>query len=102
MLLHQCYPNSAGSLVIARGTEWGPHCFCCFFCVVGYPPNWGKWPRYIDIDRQILTEKKYRTEPLAVLSAQDLGGRGGGERKKKKKSDVFVCAFFFFGLRNLG
>ena len=19
-----------------------------FFCVVGYPPNWGKWPRYID------------------------------------------------------
>ena len=27
--------------------------FCCFFCVVGYPPNWGKWPRYIEnrIDR---------------------------------------------------
>ena len=24
------------------------HCFCCLFCVVGYPPNWGKWPRYID------------------------------------------------------
>ena len=22
-----------------------------FFCVVGYPPNWGKWPRYIDRDR---------------------------------------------------
>ena len=22
--------------------------FCCFFCVVGYPPNWGKQPRYID------------------------------------------------------
>ena len=22
-----------------------------FFCVVGYPPNWGKRPRYIDIDR---------------------------------------------------
>ena len=22
--------------------------FCCFFCVVGYPPNWGKRPRYID------------------------------------------------------
>ena len=21
------------------------------FVVVGYPPNWGKWPRYIDIDR---------------------------------------------------
>ena len=20
----------------------------CFFCVVGYPPNWGKRPRYID------------------------------------------------------
>ena len=48
MVLQQCHPNSAGSLVIARGTEWGPHCFCLFFCVVGYPPNWGKWPRYID------------------------------------------------------
>ena len=22
---------------------------CCFFCVVGYPPNWGKRPRYIDV-----------------------------------------------------
>ena len=19
-------------------------------CVVGYPPDWGKWPRYIDIE----------------------------------------------------
>ena len=26
---------------------------CCFFCVVGYPPKWGKRPRYIDIDRCI-------------------------------------------------
>ena len=25
-----------------------PHCFCCFFCVVGNPPNWGKRPGYID------------------------------------------------------
>ena len=25
-----------------------PPLFCCFFCVVGYPPNWGKRPRYID------------------------------------------------------
>ena len=25
-----------------------PIVFCCFFCVVGYPPNWGKRPRYID------------------------------------------------------
>ena len=22
--------------------------FCCFPCVVGYPPNWGKRPRYMD------------------------------------------------------
>ena len=22
--------------------------FLLFFCVVGYPPNWAKWPRYID------------------------------------------------------
>ena len=30
--------------------EWSetPIAFVCFFCVVGYPPNWGKWPRYID------------------------------------------------------
>ena len=31
---------------------WVPrHCwknFCCFFCVVGYPSNWRKRPRYID------------------------------------------------------
>ena len=28
-----------------------PIVFVCFVCVVGYPPNWGKRPRYIDIDR---------------------------------------------------
>ena len=28
-----------------------PIVFVCYFCVVGYPPNWGKRPRYIDIDR---------------------------------------------------
>ena len=27
-----------------------PIVFVCFFCVVGYPPNWGKRPRYIDIE----------------------------------------------------
>ena len=28
--------------------------FLLFFCVVGYPPNWGKQPRYIDrIDRSL-------------------------------------------------
>ena len=26
-----------------------PIVFVCFFCVVGYPPNWGKRPRYIDL-----------------------------------------------------
>ena len=25
-----------------------PIVFVCFFCVVSYPPNWGKRPRYID------------------------------------------------------
>ena len=25
-----------------------PIVFCCSLCVVGYPPNWGKQPRYID------------------------------------------------------
>ena len=32
VLLQQCHPNSAGSLVIARGTEWGPHCFVVLLC----------------------------------------------------------------------
>ena len=27
-----------------------PPLFLLTLCVVGYPPNWGKWPRYIDID----------------------------------------------------
>ena len=28
----------------------------CFFCVVGYPPNWGKRPRYIDrIDSMVFS-----------------------------------------------
>ena len=27
MLLQQCHPNSAGSLVITGGTEWDPHCY---------------------------------------------------------------------------
>ena len=31
-----------------------PIVFVCFFCVVGYPPNWGKRPRYIDIDRILI------------------------------------------------
>ena len=46
-MLLQCHPNSAGSLIIARGTEWGPHCFCCSF-VLSATPQTGKWPRYID------------------------------------------------------
>ena len=32
-----CWKNGVGSPL-----------FLLFFCVVGYPPNWGKWPRYID------------------------------------------------------
>ena len=28
----------------------GSPLFLLFFCVVGYPSNWGKWPRYIDIE----------------------------------------------------
>ena len=26
-----------------------PMVFVVSFVFVGYPPNWGKWPRYIDI-----------------------------------------------------
>ena len=39
---------------LLEGRSETPIVFCCFFCVVGYPPNWGKRPRYIDIDRYIL------------------------------------------------
>ena len=39
-----------------------PIVFCCFFCVVGYRPNWGKRPRYIE------TLKQPKQFPLAVFS----------------------------------
>ena len=58
-LLQQCHPNSAGSLVIAKERSKTPHCFCCFFCVVGYPLDWGKRPRYIDR----LAVMKIRAQP---------------------------------------
>ena len=48
VLLQQCYPNSARALVITRRTECNPYCYVVFFCFVGYPPNWGKQPRYKD------------------------------------------------------
>ena len=37
VLLQQCHPNSAGSLVIARRTESNPHCFFVFLCVCCWP-----------------------------------------------------------------
>ena len=46
MSLQQCHPNLAGSRVIARRMGW--NVVLLFLCVVGYPPNWGKRPRYID------------------------------------------------------
>ena len=48
VLLQQCHPNSAGSLIIAKRTKGNTHSFVVFLCVVGYLPNWGKRPRYID------------------------------------------------------
>ena len=48
VLPQKCHHNSAVPLVIARRTECNPHCFCCFLCVVGYPPDWWKRPRYIE------------------------------------------------------
>ena len=41
LLLQQCHPNSAGSFVIARGMEWGPHCFCCSFVLSATPQTGG-------------------------------------------------------------
>ena len=35
--------------------------FCCFFCVVGYLPNWGKRPRYIDRIFVLLPHSVVRT-----------------------------------------
>ena len=32
-----------------------PIVFVCFFCAVGYPPNWGKRPRYIDRCQEFLS-----------------------------------------------
>ena len=47
VLLHQCHPNSAGSLVIARRMECNPIVF--FLCVLlATPPNRRKRPRYIE------------------------------------------------------
>ena len=42
VLLQQCHPNLAGSLVIARRTEW--NIVLLFFCVVGsrLPPKLGE------------------------------------------------------------
>ena len=41
VLLQQCHPNSAGSLVIARRTEWNPHCFVVFFVLSATPQTGG-------------------------------------------------------------
>ena len=57
VLLQQCHPNSAGSLIIAGGTEWGPHCFVVLLCC-RLPPKLGKRQRYIDIDRCEIGKKK--------------------------------------------
>ena len=42
---HHCWRNGVGSPL-----------FLLFFCVVGYPQNWGKQPRYID---RIENKKKF-------------------------------------------
>ena len=41
MSLHQCHPNSARSLIIARRTELNPHCFCCSFVLSATPQTGG-------------------------------------------------------------
>ena len=44
-----------GPLSLLEERSGVPIVFVVFFCVVGYPPNWGKWPRYIDIDYHFLS-----------------------------------------------
>ena len=66
--LQQCHPNSAGSLVIARRTEW--NIVLLFLCVVGYPPNWGKRPRYIEY--QELVPLSHENEKVSYLLNNDL------------------------------
>ena len=43
-----------------------PIVFVCFFCVVGYPPNWGKRPRYIDRIIKYLLWSGKTTEKLLL------------------------------------
>ena len=55
MLLQQCHPNSAGSLVIAGRTELNPHCFCLFLLCCRLPPKQGETAKVyrIEIDRSV-------------------------------------------------
>ena len=57
--------------------EWRetPIVFVCFFCVVGYPPNWGKRPRYIDdyfLNNSKNNNKQMRTNWLRCAINRDL------------------------------
>ena len=54
-----------------------PIVFVCFFCVVGYPPNWGKRPRYID-----------RWIVIYLLISMVLGKNSAFGKKKQKKKNL--------------
>ena len=56
--------------------------FCCFFCVVGYPPNWGTRPRYID-----------RIYLFCIYFFHGSVKKFKQFKKKKKKKVLLVCEF---------
>ena len=52
-----CFSSSAiqtrpGPSSLLEEQSKTPIVFVVFFCVAGYPPKWGKRPRYIDIEEQ--------------------------------------------------
>ena len=97
MKLQQCHPNLAGSLVTARRTECNPHCFVVVFCVVSYPPNWGKWPRYIDIQfrLQTLTTRASNLEVPEKKIPQTIAVVVGKFLLRRKRN-IYQTNFFSF------
>ena len=56
-----------------------PIVFVCFYCVVGYPPNWGKRPRYID------RSTKHGLWELDIAAAESRATEGKCSIIRKKK-----------------
>ena len=88
VLLQQCHPNSAGSLITARRTEYNPPLFLFSLCVVSCSPNWEKRPRYIDsmsgLFDGVKISAKLSIQVNVILEFKFLQAKLKKERKKKK------------------